>query len=370
MSRRSSQRLKRPSAVLKDNEQQQSKRKRQVQIQSDEQPKILKESDVEALVDKVTNAVIAKLQNSNVCNNSAGNQGVLQKSAPAVQGSVDAALSNSNNVEAITVEDNDSVQAKTAAAAVQGSVAAVLDTLCGKNNISKPQNVFMSSDIPIDLSVTDKLKKKIWANEYIDFGMLLNNKREHTHFNLCLSNDTSSLNGQPIIPLEPNQKPKNINSIDMWIAAYQVFVGVYAQKYSDETPSLMKYSEIIRDLATRGYNWRYYDENFRYMRQQNPKAYPWGSVHWELWIRSQPPRSLPRPSKKFDGDSKSGIRVPKGYCWKYHKGLSCGGCAYKHSCPLCEKSHTMINCHNFRPSKGKPVASNMSTPNSSKSKPT
>lgn len=160
MSRRSSQRLKRPSAVLKDNEQQQSKRKRQVQIQSDEQPKILKESDVEALVDKVTNAVIAKLQNSNVCNNSAGNQGVLQKSAPAVQGSVDAALSNSNNVEAITVEDNDSVQAKTAAAAVQGSVAAVLDTLCGKNNISKPQNVFMSSDIPIDLSVTDKLKKK------------------------------------------------------------------------------------------------------------------------------------------------------------------------------------------------------------------
>lgn len=156
----------------------------------------------------------------------------------------------------------------------------------------------------------------------------------------------------------------------MWIAAYQVFVGVYAQKYSSETPSLMKYSEIIRDLATRGYNWRYYDENFRYMRQQNPKAYPWGTVHGELWIRSQPPRSLSRPSKKFDGDSRSGIRVPKGYCWKYHKGVFCGGGSFKHFCPLCEKNHAMINCHNFRPSKEKPVASNISTPNSSKSKPT
>ena len=38
-------------------------------------------------------------------------------------------------------------------------------------------------------------------------------------------------------------------------------------------PLLMKYSEIIRDLAARGYNWRYYDENFRYLRQHEPKAY-------------------------------------------------------------------------------------------------
>lgn len=128
MSRRSSQRLKRPSAVLKDNEKQQSKRKRQVQIQTDEQPKNLRESDMEALVDKVTNAVIAKLQNSNICNNNTGNQGVLHEPALTVHGSVDAGSSNSNNINAITVEDNDSEQATTAAAAVQGSVAAVLDS--------------------------------------------------------------------------------------------------------------------------------------------------------------------------------------------------------------------------------------------------
>jgi len=67
-----------------------------------------------------------------------------------------------------------------------------------------------------------------------------------------------------------------------------VFVGIFTSKYPQEAPALMKYSYIIRDLAMRGYNWRYYDENFRYLRQSEPKAFPWGAVHAELWMRSQP----------------------------------------------------------------------------------
>ena len=74
--------------------------------------------------------------------------------------------------------------------------------------------------------------------------------------------------------------------------------------------------------------------------------------------------------KRFEGESKSGFRVPKGYCWKYHKGLKCVGCNVKHTCPLCQKTHQMINCHNFRNFNGKPVAANPTPPNSSKGKPT
>ena len=111
----------------------------------------------------------------------------------------------------------------------------------------------------------------------------------------------------------------------MCVTAYQIFMGVYTQRYPVESPFLMKYSEIIRDLAARGYNWRYYDENFRYLRQKDPKAYSWGAVHWELWIRSQPSRNNYSQIKRFEGESKSGFRVPKGYCWKYHKGLKCVG---------------------------------------------
>lgn len=98
----------------------------------------------------------------------------------------------------------------------------------------------------------------------------------------------------------------------MWVTAYQIFVGVYTQKYPVEAPLLMKYSEVIRDLAARGYNWCYYDENFRYLRQKEPKAYSWGSVNWELWIRSQPPRhtfSQMNSVKKIEGETKSRLQV-------------------------------------------------------------
>ena len=88
---------------------------------------------------------------------------------------------------------------------------------------------------------------------------------------------------------------------------------VSTQRYPVEAPFLTKYSDIIRDLAARGYNWRYYDENFRYLRQKDPKAYSWGAVHWGLWIRSQPSRNSYSQIKRFEGESKSGFWVPKAH---------------------------------------------------------
>ena len=290
--------------------------------------------------------------------------------ASAVQGSVDAEPVINELIGSTSEILNSSDQASTAAATVQGSVATVLESLSESTSLtSKPKDIFVSTDIPIDMTVSDRLSRKIWANEYVDLGLLLNNKKDHDSFHLCLSNNMASSNDHPRIILEPNQKSKHINSIEMWVTAHQFFVGVYTQKYPVEVRFLMKYSEIIRDLAARGYNWGYYNENFRYLRQKDPKAYSWGAVHWELWIRSQPSRINSSLIKKFDGDSRSGFRVPKGYCWKYHKGLKCVGCNFKHSCPLCQKTHQMINCHNFRNFNGKPVAANSTAPNTSKGKP-
>ena len=47
----------------------------------------------------------------------------------------------------------------------------------------------------------------------------------------------------------------------------------------------MQFCETVRDIATRGGDWNYYDEQFRYLRQGNPPKYPWEVVHWELWHR-------------------------------------------------------------------------------------
>ena len=62
---------------------------------------------------------------------------------------------------------------------------------------------------------------------------------------------------------------------------------------SSDTPALMKYGQTIRDLAARGRNWSFYDENFRYLRQTQRSLIPWGSIHGELWLRSQYPNKAP-----------------------------------------------------------------------------
>lgn len=58
---------------------------------------------------------------------------------------------------------------------------------------------------------------------------------------------------------------------NQWYAGFiyfanQIFVAFYSEKYSSRTPGLMKYGDTMRDLALRGYNLKFYDESFRYLR--------------------------------------------------------------------------------------------------------
>ena len=130
-----------------------------------------------------------------------------------------------------------------------------------------------------------KLRTKIWQQEYIDFGSLLVNPTLDGNFQLTIQNSNGGL--LPTLALEPLNKPKKISSIDTWLQAFHMFVGVYASRYPNEAPGLMKYWSTIQDLVARGHNWRFYDKNFRFLCQSQATSLPWGSVHWELWLRSQ-----------------------------------------------------------------------------------
>ena len=74
----------------------------------------------------------------------------------------------------------------------------------------------------------------------------------------------------------------------------------------------MKYGATIQDLAARGHNWDFYDENFRCLRQSQARSLPWGTLHWELWLRSQ---SNVKKSILATGVSKA-LDVPRAYCFK------------------------------------------------------
>ena len=80
------------------------------------------------------------------------------------------------------------------------------------------------------------------------------------------------------ITMAQEQKYLRYSSIDTWLQAFHVFVGVYVSRYPDEAPGLMKYGPTIQDLAVRGHNWRFYDKNFWFLRQSQAtslRVHPW-----------------------------------------------------------------------------------------------
>ena len=86
-----------------------------------------------------------------------------------------------------------------------------------------------------------------------------------------------------------------------------MFVGVFTSRFpSDDLGLMKKYGSTVQDLAARGHNWHFYDENFWFLRQSSPTSLSWGTIHWELWLRSQSPVSV----KRAQTPASTGTLVP------------------------------------------------------------
>ena len=67
--------------------------------------------------------------------------------------------------------------------------------------------------------------------------------------------------------LAPNAKRKTLQSIDQWTSAFQIYVAIYTERAPKDTPALLKYGSVIRELAPWGANWKFNDENIRKLWQ-------------------------------------------------------------------------------------------------------
>ena len=227
---------------------------------------------------------------------------------------------------------------------------------------------FASIAVALGSNVTPKLKRKIWANEYIDFGALLSVSPATEKYSLSFKSTDSSPR-QPQLTLEPLQPSKKIHSFNQWLSAFNTFVAIFTEKFPHEAPQLMKYCEIIRDISAKPGDWYFYDEQFRYLRQSAPDQYPWDSVHWELWLKAV---INFRTKSQFSSDKvNSGVPTrsrprqsfPKGSCWTFHAGRYCAGCRFDHVCFKCGAKHPASQCsasqqHRLPFSKEGPVATN------------
>ena len=236
---------------------------------------------------------------------------------------------------------------------MSSSVNHIYNHLTGELNPPSdlPLSLFTLSALPVDVRVSKTIKVKICTNKYIDFGSLHVNPLFENKYQVTFQNPQGGL--KPSLSLEFVAKAKRINALEVWDKAFRILVGVFTQKYPLEAPHLMKYSEIIHDLAVRGQNWRIYDENFRFLRNLNVSVYSWEHVNWELWLMSQSYQGKQRPTNQcfVQNQSRSGpyFHIPKGFCYKFHKGVPCPRSALKHICFKCDGYHRTSSC-NFRPS--------------------
>ena len=211
-----------------------------------------------------------------------------------------------------------------------------------------PQKLFSSVAVSLGSRVISKVKAKIWAHEFIDFGVLLSQSPNNPKYSLSLTSSVGESN-QPQLTLEPNQPTKKIHTINQWHSAFNIFVAIYAEKFPQDTPKMMKYCEIVRDIAAKPGDWLFYDEQFRYIRQSAPDQFPWDVVHWELWLKAVTnfrPKSQSAISTNDKSSSRSRPRqfFPKGTCWNFHAGSTCNGCRFEHICYKCGSKHPATQC--------------------------
>ena len=103
----------------------------------------------------------------------------------------------------------------------------------------QPSHPFSSIAVNLGSRVSAKIKAKIWANEYIDFGALLSVAPPREKFALSMVSSGGAVN-QPQLTLEPYHTPKKVTNISQWLTAFNTFVSIYSVKCSQDAPKLMK----------------------------------------------------------------------------------------------------------------------------------
>ena len=65
----------------------------------------------------------------------------------------------------------------------------------------------------------------------------------------------------PQLTLDPCHVSKKITNISQWVSAFNIFISVYVVRFNNYTPQLMKYCQVVWDLASKGGDWHWYDEH-------------------------------------------------------------------------------------------------------------
>ena len=201
----------------------------------------------------------------------------------------------------------------------------------------------------IDIKVSDKLKSKIWAREYVDLGNLLDPNYEN--------HDTLQVIGsEGEFRLAPKKSGRKIQNLGQWCDSFMIYLTVYSRKFPEEVPQMTTYLHQMKTLSNKGGDYLYYDEEFRYLRAKS-------NIGWDiipdLWLECRDVRSNRNKSqrnnnsnfrdKNYNFHPNYSKQVhPAGYCYRYHNTGQCSNpsCTFKHFCYNngCNIKHPVFTC--------------------------
>ena len=235
---------------------------------------------------------------------------------------------------------------------VQEAVNVELDDMF---NSGEPKHLDLPGR-PVDHKISLKLKQQIWADEYIDLGLLLDPTIDHqpNTFNVV------SRTGETLA-VAPNKNSKVITSLGQWCTAFNVYITIYCQKHPAQLGNLMTYLATVKSLCHRNGDYITYDREFRYLRQSCKLN--WAVIHSGIWLecrdsanakststKSSNMNNNPKPPSNFrHSNSNSKSNHPNGYCFKYHDTGKCPkgpNCNYSHNCynAGCTTKHPIFKC--------------------------
>jgi hypothetical protein len=203
--------------------------------------------------------------------------------------------------------------------------------------------------LPLACTVSDEMKAKIWANQYINFGQLLP-EEENFDKPTTITVERNMFN-KPQLAFQEHSK--KIKTLDQWITAFSIYMTIYCQKYQDAVGDLMKYMETVREIARDDGQWLKYVQKFRKSKCQLRVS--WANMHQELWLKAM--HKTPDLTQEIingtvqqnvhvGGQNCSNVqRIPNGYCVRYHTNNFCQlPCRYTHKCYVCTKLHSASKC--------------------------
>jgi len=213
---------------------------------------------------------------------------------------------------------------------------------------------YMHQAVPLGATISEIFKRQIWANDFIELGKLLPESIEKTLKPKTLQVESLS---NPVLTLK--EQDNTITSLDLWLTAFSIYMSIYIEKHPGSVSGMLKYMEVVREIAKRKGNWHNYDRKFRLTKSQ--LTLTWGVTHQEIYVESLLDRTVFDNTVKVSSAVQGGQlnlnrsstqynqsvpQVPVGYCVKFHTGKFCAiPCRYSHNCYKCSRLHPSIRCY-------------------------